>query len=402
MKLKKLLALALCLVMALPFAACASNGATGTETAEAAATEAAETEAPAATEAPAETEAPIGEGSTHTVTDNIGNAIEVPNEVNRIVIISTMPLASVYVMVAGSGEKLVGLTPSSKNAAVTSLLYRVAPELENVSTTFAEGDAVNVEEVMTLEPDVVFYNTNNASDVEAAAQLVELGVPTVGFSTTVAGGNTIETVNGWVELLGAVLGEELQADAIISYGRDIEAMVKERVATVPEEERKTSLILANYNPSAITAAGNTFGQYWLSTIGTLDVATEIDAPVSPVNLEQIYAWDPDIIFLNSFSAFTADDILNSTAVEGQDWSGLSAVKSGEVYKMPLGMYYWFPPCSDTPLALEWLAKTTYPELFEDIDMDAEIKDYYSAYYGVTLTDEDLNLIYNPPAESAMG
>ena len=34
-------------------------------------------------------------------------------------------------------------------------------------------------------------------------------------------------------------------------------------------------------------------------------------------------------------------------------------------------------------------------------MDAEIKNYFQNFYGVTLTDEDLNTLYNPPAESAM-
>ena len=39
--------------------------------------------------------------------------------------------------------------------------------------------------------------------------------------------------------------------------------------------------------------------------------------------------------------------------------------------------------------------------FSDIDMDAEIKEYYSRFYGIELTDEDLEKLYNPPAESAM-
>ncbi len=398
---KKLLrssALLLALLMLLSAAAC--NAAGGAQTApEATATEPAAEETPA--EEPAEEPSEPAEGDTHTVTDNLGNSVTLPNEIDRIAIISTMPLASVYVMVAGSGEKLVGLTPSSKNAAVTSLLYRVAPELENVSTAFAEGETVNVEEVAALKPDVVFFNTNAPEDVTAAEQLAALGIPGVGFSTSIANGNTIETVNAWVELLGQVMGSELQADEIISYGREVEAMVTERVATVPEAERKTSLILANYTPNAIVAAGNTFGQYWLKTVGTDDVAMEIESAISPVNLEQIYTWDPDVIFLNSFSAYTAEDIKNSTAGEGHDWSGLTAVKNGEVYKMPLGMYYWFPPCSDTPLALQWMAKLVYPELFEDIDIDAEIKDYYQKFYGITLSDADLDVIYNPPAESAM-
>ena len=36
-----------------------------------------------------------------------------------------------------------------------------------------------------------------------------------------------------------------------------------------------------------------------------------------------------------------------------------------------------------------------------MDMDQEIKDYYEKYYNVTLTDEDLQKIYNP-ASAASG
>ena len=128
---------------------------------------------------------------------------------------------------------------------------------------------------------------------------------------------------------------------------------------------------------------------------------ELDSKVAPVSLEQIYAWNPDVIFLNSFSAFTAEDIATNNVIAGHDWSGLASVQNGDFYKMPLGMYYWFPPCSDSPLALQWMAKHLYPELFADIDMDAEIKEYFKEFYGVTLSDEDLHTLYNPPAESAM-
>ena len=64
------------------------------------------------------------------------------------------------------------------------------------------------------------------------------------------------------------------------------------------------------------------------------------------------------------------------------------------------MYRWFPPASDTPLVLKWLATKIQPEKFADIDMDQEIKDYYEKYYNVELTDEDLQEIYNPARAAA--
>ena len=401
-KIRTLLALVLALAMALSlFAGCGKQEAETEQPQQEEQQTPAEPEAETQPEEQTEAEPEADPNGTHTVTDTIGQEIELPNTIDRIVIISTMPLASVFCMVEGSGEKLVGLTPESKNAAMTSFLSRIAPEVADVSSDFASGDAVNVEEVATLEPDVVFYNTNNEGDCEAVKQLTELGIPCVGFSTSIDDCNTIETFNAWATLIGEVLQKQVRAQEIVQYGRDVEAMVSERVGTVPEEERKSALILANYTSSAIVAAGSTFGRFWLSAIGADNVALEIETAISPVSLEQIYTWDPDVIFLNSFSAFTADDILNSTAVEGQDWSGLTAVQNGDVYKMPLGVYYWFPPCSDSPLALQWMAKTLYPELFEDLDMDAEIVSYYKNFYGIDLTQEDLDTLYNPPAESAM-
>ena len=47
-----------------------------------------------------------------------------------------------------------------------------------------------------------------------------------------------------------------------------------------------------------------------------------------------------------------------------------------------------------------MAKQMYPELFADLDIEQEIKDYYKEYYGLELTDEQLDLILNPTPESA--
>lgn len=365
--------------------------------------------APAAENTPAQTVEPtqqpeaepvVQTPESRTVTDTIGNEVVLPMEINRVAIISTVPLSSVFIMVEGNADKLVGMTPSSKNAAEHSFISKIAPDLSNVNDGFAEGDVVNVEAVLALEPDVVFYNSTNAADSEAAAKLSELGVPAVGFNTMAQGGNTIETFAQWATLMGEVMNKATRAEEIVAYGRSIEAQVSERLANLNEEDKVSALIIGNYTQANILGAGKPFGKYWLSAINTVNVAEELDKPLAPISLEQIYAWDPEVIFLNSFSPFSQDDILNSTAVDGHDWSGLTAVKTGRVYKMPLGVYYWFPPCSDSPLALMWLAKTAYPALFEDVDMDGMVKEYYAEFYGITLTDDDMAVLYAPPAEAA--
>ena len=77
------------------------------------------------------------------------------------------------------------------------------------------------------------------------------------------------------------------------------------------------------------------------------------------------------------------------------------MKNRRVYKIPLGMYRWFPPSSDTPLCLQWMSKVLHPELFGDVDIDKEVAAYFRTFYGVELTADALQAIFNP-ARAASG
>ena len=56
---------------------------------------------------------------------------------------------------------------------------------------------------------------------------------------------------------------------------------------------------------------------------------------------------------------------------------------------------------DTPVTLFWLAKTVYPELFEDIDVTEKTVEYYETVFGVKLTEEQAASIFAPPADAGI-
>ncbi len=377
MKLKKLAAVALGMAMVLGAAGCGSSAAEdaeqNTETAESAES-----------------------AGTRTVVDDTGVEVEIPEKLDRIVISSILPLPSVYCFFRGSSEGLVGIHPSSMAAAENSYLTTVYPEITELDTSFVENGEINIEQLMKLEPDVVFYSATNTDERE---MYDNAGIKAIGFSTTLSDYNCIETFANWVDLLGQIFGDSDRAQEVIEYGRSVEAQVLEKTATLSDEEKPKVLVLFNYGDGTITTSGsNFFGEYWIEAAGGINVAAELNGQPE-INMEQIYAWNPDMIFITNFSSVLPEDLYNNT-IEGDDWSNVKAVQEGQVYKFPLGMYRWFPPSSDTPLALMWLAKTIQPELFADIDMDQEIKDYYVKYYNVELTDDDLQVIYNPAREAA--
>lgn len=337
-----------------------------------------------------------GEG-TRTVVDHLGNAVELPARINRIVTTSITPMPSVICMFEGSAEKLIGMSPSSMSAAENSILAEIMPGILDVSTDFMSGGDVNVEALIAMNPDVVFCSANQTEEYE---KLRAAGLNVIAVSVSDWGSDAVATFEAWIKLLGEVLDEEDKAAGITEYGRAIYEMIAERVAIVEESEKPRILFLYKYSDGVIQTSGsNHFGQYWADATGAVNVAEESDASALEINMEQIYAWNPDMIYVTNFVPYLPEDF-SDNAIDGHDWSVVSAVQNEKVYKCPLGVYRWYPPSSDAPLMLLWMAKTNYPELFADIDLEAEMKEYYQNFYDIELTDEDIAKIFNPSREAA--
>ena len=358
--------------------------------------EAATTAAEIKTEAAAEAATENGATETRTIVDHAGNEVTLPAELDRVVISGLLPLPSVFVQFRGSAEEIVGMHPSSMAAAENSYLVNIFPDIVEADTSFVVNGAVNIEELMKLDPDVVYYSATNVEEYELYKKA---GIPAVGFSTTIADYDCVETYAEWIDLFGEIYGEQEAADAIIAEGRQVAEDIISVTSEIPEEEKTRVMMIMNYANGVMKVVGsNFFSEYWIESAGGINVAADLSSS-NEVNMEQVYEWNPDMIFITNFSPYLAEDLLNNT-IDGYDWSGVKAVKEGKVYKFPLGMYRWFPPASDTPLVLQWLATKMQPEAFADLDMDTEIREFYKTHYHVELTDENLEKIYNPTREAS--
>lgn len=339
-----------------------------------------------------------GQKATKVVVDHSGREVEIPAKIDRVLISSLWPLPSVYCLFEGSAEKLVGMHPASMAAAKNSILPKVAPGVLSASTDFLQGGEINVEELMNLKPDVVFYSAKNKEELE---KINASGIPAVGFSTSNWDFDCIATFEGWVKLLGQVLDKEDQAQGIADYGYQVYDEVQSALGQDKDMVKPRILILNGYSNGVIKSSGKKhFGQYWINSTGGINVAEELGG-TSEINMEQIYKWDPDMIYITNFTSYQPEDLYNN-AIEGDDWSTVKAVREHKVYKYPLGMYRWYPPASDTPLVLKWMAQKNHPELFPHMDMEEEVRIYYKRFYHVDLTDEDIYQIFHPSREAAEG
>ena len=337
------------------------------------------------------------EAATRTVVDHAGHEVVLPAEINRVVISSIMPLPSVFCLFDGAAEKLVGMDPSSMAAAKNSILPKIHPEILDASTDFLKDGTLNIEEVLKLKPDVELYSADNTADYEA---LTKAGIPAIAFSTSKFDFDTVKTFDNWVSLMGEVFGQQETAKEIADYGYQVKDEITKVIESAGDSiEKPKVLILFRYDNGTIRTSGsNFFGQYWLDTTGAENLAKDLSG-TPEINMEQVYQWNPDIIYITNFSPYQPEDLYNNT-IEGFDWSSVKAVQDKKVYKFPLGMYRWFPPASDTPLSMQWLATKNQPELFKGIDMSAEVKEYYKRFYNYDLSDEEITQIFNPSSEAS--
>lgn len=337
------------------------------------------------------------EDGTRTIIDQVGNEVVLPEKIERVVIASVWPLASVYILSMGT-DKLVGLDPAIISAAENSMLIKIAPEISEIDSSFSQGGYMNVEELMKLNPDVVLYSASVPEDYEVAKQA---GVPAVGFSLSIKDYNAVETINSWIELLEEVMGEDISSTEYVEYGNEIQNLVAERLKDVQEEDKPTTMIIHKYSDDTISVPGaGTWADYWITASGGINVASGVQG-TKETSMEQVYEWNPGKILITNFNDALPEDIYNNTLCSS-DWSTISAVENSDVNKIPLGMYRWYVTCSDSPMMLLWMAIENHPALFEDIDFNATMKDFYSKFYDMELTDEDIEQILSPVREAAGG
>jgi len=331
----------------------------------------------------------------HVVIDDLGREVTIPENLERVVAANPWPFYSAWFVGTNSTEEIIALNPGAYDAAEASILKDISPEILNASTAPFQSDSVNIEELIKLNPQLYFANS---TDVAVIEKLEEAGVNVYALPTMDnTEGEPLSLMNKWLEIIGAITGKEERTQELITAGDAAMDEVGEKIADVKEEDKPRVLFLFNHSENEIIVPGkNHYGNQWIKATGGIDVAEEIEG-TQVVNMEQIYEWNPDIIYITNFTETQPEDLLNNTVV-GQDWSKVTAVKEAQVYKVPLGIYRWYTASGDGPLMLKWMALHNHPELF-NYDMKAEIKDYYSEFYNFEPSDEQVERILKPSSEA---
>lgn len=331
------------------------------------------------------------------IIDQNGDEVTIPGEVNSIVSGGILPYFHTWYVATNSTKEIVAMHPNSYNAAENSILAKLSPDVLNASTEFVKNGEINIEELMKVDPDVYFELSTNQDTIDQARAA---GINTVAIKAIdAAAAEPLATFNSWLELTAQIADTHERSDKFLATGQAVQDEITAKIKDLTPEQKPNALMVYQLSDQSITVSGKGFfGNQWLNATGANDVAENDVQGRKDVNMEQIYNWNPEVIYLTNFTPIQPEDLYNNT-IAGQDWSQVEAVKNKQVYKIPLGIYRWFPPSGDAPLMLKWLASKNQPTLF-DYNMTEEIRAYYKDFYEYDLTDEEIHDILNPSSEAA--
>ncbi|AFM28052.1 ABC transporter substrate-binding protein [Desulfomonile tiedjei] len=296
------------------------------------------------------------DAETLTYTDKLGRVVTIPVPVSRAVVFQTYEL----IPALGIWDKIVGV---GRYAYSNDLMVAARPDITSTIPSAGSGVDVSAEVLMKLEPDVVITWTFQP---EAIRFIEQKGLRVIGVSP-----EGLTELYEVMRLHGTLFGKEQRAEIIIKEMEKIFGLVRERVSEIPAQGRKKVLWL--FGKPTQVACKTGVPNSLIELMRGINPASDIPQTSSDISMEQIIAWNPDVIFIWGHAGYMAQDILDS-----DQWRRIRAVYEGRVFKAPRWSN-WSPRIA--PVAL-WMAMKTYPDLFKNIDVERSFDDFYQEVYGI--------------------
>lgn len=274
---------------------------------------------------------------SYTVADDRGKEIsfdKVPETV-----ISLQPSNTEILFALGVGDKVIGVTDYDK----------WPEEVKNIEKV-SDSVNVNVERVVELNPDVVFaYTIGGEEQVE---QLESAGLKVF----VIQSASSIEDIYGDIRQIAQVMGVEEKGNKLVDDIKGQLAGIKEKTAAVGQK-RKVYFEIAPA-PDIWSIGSGTFQQQIIEAAGVENIFADQQGWFS-VTEEDVILRNPDAIITTvNYSEDPVKEILSR-----KGWESITAIQNGEVHALNADLLD--RPGPRIAEAAELIAKTIYPELYEN-------------------------------------
>jgi iron complex transport system substrate-binding protein len=351
------------------------------------------------------------QGNYRTVIDSRGVDVQIPADIQRVVTVSdgmvegVMTVLGVEDTIIGVGSSCIQRNFNYTYPTISGESYEYTDGMNTVTylnrwimdlpRICESNSAINFEALSSLNPDVVIMrvgscsvrNINDESVQKSIDTIESLGIPLV----ILYGPNCykepdLSTMSDEIKIIGDVFNGPEKAERLADYLEEQVNLISERTQNIADAD-KPEVLVFGLSPSARNAGGcgqvfglDTIESYFITDICHAKNAFDEPGYFKTASEEQILSRDPDVIVLCTASGYHPPEELYS-APYYQNLQELSAVKNRRVSALP------WTPCNcakrlEYPIDVMVIAKASYPKLFEDIELDDWLLDFYEHVYGV--------------------
>lgn len=218
-------------------------------------------------------------------------------------IVSMAPGVTEKLFALGVGDRIKGRTSYCNYPAEVS-------NIENIGTLYEP----NLELILDISPDIVIAETHFKQGI--LDKLKEAGINSVAKSTA----KNMEEVYDYMLTLGAIVGKNYEARALVSSLKSKVERVKYLLRDLPETDKPSVYyVVGTGQYGEFTAGRNTFIAELITIAGAKNVADDVEG--WQYSLEKLIDHDPDYIIGEQFNI--------DTMLKGDSYQVLSAIQNNK-------------------------------------------------------------------------
>lgn len=307
------------------------------------------------------------------VSDATGRLFRLPDQVRRVLPAGPPAAIMLYTL---APDLLLGW-PRAPAPQERDFLLPEAGTLPEIGRITGRGNTANLEVVLASRPDLIIDVGSTSATFVSLAERVQgqTGIPYALFD-----GRFVATADTYRKL-GALVGRQKEGEALADHASRTLATIAARIADIAPDKRPR-VYFARGPRGLETGLGGSINVETLEMLAR-NVAAGQKGGLANVSIEQVLAWNPDVIV-------TIDQMFFVNVAHDAAWAGVEAVRKRQVHLAPNLPFGWidFPPAANRLIGLWWLAKTLYPERFPE-DLTALTRDFYTRFYHVTPSDAQI-------------
>lgn len=244
------------------------------------------------------------------VTDMKGREIVLDAPASRVVALTASDCEIIYAL--GAGDCLVGRGE-----------YCNYPEEALQVTEVSSGTETNLEQILALQPEVVVMNAMDQSEEQVEA------LEKAGIQVVINAASTIEETYRSMEIIGALVGREEEASAMIDSMK--QAFAEVETHREDGEERTVYFEVSPLEWGLWAAGDNTFMNEVAEMMGLTNIFKDVDGWAA-VSEEQVLQRNPDYIV--TVAMYFGEGVTPVEEIMSRPgWEELTAVKNGKLLNL---------------------------------------------------------------------